>query len=161
MSSPSKRREMDLMKLLILSLSLSLSQFIKVSIFLLMGSLPFLFLILGPLCLLFSVGWWVITRWRWLMMECKNFMCNFMDPMTVSSLSSLFLCFFALVLLMKLDALLLCVFAFYLVVFSFFLCGGDSYLTLVDLDLCSCRMVLIPFFCLLCWLLCVFCRFYK
>lgn len=63
----------------------SLSQFIKVSIFLLMGSLPFLFLILGPLCLLFSVGWWVITRWRWLMMECKSFMCTSMDPMRVNS----------------------------------------------------------------------------
>lgn len=51
---------------------------------------PLLFLILGLLHLFFFLGWWVITRWRWSTMECKNFMCNSMDPMRVSSLSFLF-----------------------------------------------------------------------
>lgn len=75
MSSPSKRREMDLMKLLFLNFSISLY----------FHSCSYLFSI-GYLNWWFSycLGWWVITKWRWLTMECKSFMFIFMDQMKVN-----------------------------------------------------------------------------
>jgi len=90
------------------------------------------------------------------MMECKNFMCNSMDPITVSLLSSLFFLFccgashqvrcFAFVSLFPFPCCVL---------------GGDICLTFVALDLYSYKMVMIPFFspCVCCGInCCVFLR---
>ena len=48
-----------------------------------------------------KLGWWVITRWKWLTMECKNFMSIFMDPVKVIFLSFIYFFLLNSMILMK------------------------------------------------------------
>lgn len=105
MSSPSKRREMDLMKLLVIIYQ----SFSIIFIFLgwkllLIFLLAFFFSLVGFVW----IGWWAITKWRWSMMAFRSSMYIFRDLMKVNSLIPAYLSLF-------------CNFFTFLVVFCIFL----------------------------------------
>lgn len=84
MSSPSKRRDMDLMKLSVIFSELFLYfRFHKV--FFCINLLSFFHLgCVGLTWIRSSSGWWVITRWRRSTMACKSSLWNSTDPKTVN-----------------------------------------------------------------------------